>query len=294
MFDAAPVSAPVPLQQSEAFHRALAAFGRTPERLACGTLVLHRTFGPLPVRMIVRPRAQTVFDMHRLLERLPGRGPVILSPDAPMPLGQLGALPVVSPTTVAWLDLSPGEDALMAGLHQKWRNRLRHAQRQELRISRQNLPDDPSHWLLQMDAQQQRARRYRSWPPALTRAFARANPSQAKLFTARLGGNPVSALLLLRHGEVASYHIGHTGPLGRLTSAQTLLMWQAILWARRKGMRRLELGTLDTEEGAGRARFKLGTGAVTQRLGGTWIYAPALRPLARPLARLDRALMAGT
>lgn len=293
MFDAVPASDPSPLQQSDAFARALNALGTPPLRLEDGTLALHRKIGPLPVHMITRPGAETPETLRDLARSMKVRGPVLLAPDRTMPLNRIGALPLVSPSTVAQLDLTPDEKTLFAGLHQKWRNRLRHAQSQKLRVTRQNMPDDPGHWMLQADLVQQHQRGYRSWPLALTLAYGQANPGQAKLFTAFWGHEPVAGLLILRHGTGATYHIGHTRASGRLVSAHTLLLWSAIRWAKSKGLQKLELGTFDTEENAGLARFKLGTGARPHRLGGTWLWYPSLTSLLRPLARLDRRLMQG-
>lgn len=291
MFDAAPSDGPVALQQSVAFSRALEKLGTPPLRLEDGTLVLRRRLGPLPLSMLTRPAAIAVEDLHATAQAIPAPGPVLIAPDRPLPLHQIGALPLVSPMTVATLDLTPDTDSLRAGLHQKWRNRLRHAEQQGMRVARQNMPDDPGHWLLQADLVQQSARGYRSWPIPLTLAYGRANPGQSKLFTAFLGKEPVAAMLVLTHDRGATYHIGHTRPSGRLVSAHTQLMWSAILWARSKGLRHFELGTIDSEEGRGLARFKLGTGAQAQVLGGTWVWWPPLTTLFRPLARLDRSLM---
>lgn len=291
MFDAAPALEPRPLQQSDAFARALDAVGTPPVTLDDGTLVLHRKIGPVPLHMITRPRAETPGALLEITRSRVFRGPLVLAPERTMPLDRIGALPLVSPSTIARLDLTPDEKTLFAGLHQKWRNRLRHAQSQKLRVTRQNMPDDPGHWMLQADLVQQHQRGYRSWPLALTLAYGRANPGQAKLFTAFWGREPVAAVLILRHSTGATYHVGHTRPSGRLVSAHTLLLWSAIRWAKSKGVQQLELGTLDAEENAGLARFKLGTGAQPHRLGGTWLLWPPLTSLLRPLARLDRKLM---
>lgn len=291
MFDVPCPPEPVPLSQSDAFVAALAHAGTPPLRLADGTVVLHRKFGPLPLHMITRPPAQTPEGMLMAARAVPAKGPLILSPDRPMPLHEIGAVPLVSPQSIAVLDLSPDPAQLQANLHHKWRNRLKHAQKQTLRVARQNMPDDPDHWLLNADAAQQRSRGYRGWPRALTLAYARANPGQAKLFTAFCGREPVAGVVLLRYGCAATYHIGHTRPSGRLLSAHTLLMWSAIRWARSQGLHQLELGTIDTEDGSGLARFKLGTGAGTRALGGTWAWWPPVTRLLRPIARLDRGLM---
>ena len=153
------------------------------------------------------------------------------------------------------------------------------------------MPDQPDHWLLATDVAQQATRRYRGWPPVLTCAFSRENPGDAKLFVAHLGRAPVAGLLVLRHGGGASYHIGHTRSAGRMTSAHCLLLWQAILWLKKKQTSYFELGFVDTEEGADLARFKLGIGANVRPLGGTWLWWPPLTKLLRPIGIMDHRLM---
>ncbi|MBW4708060.1 GNAT family N-acetyltransferase [Roseobacter sp. YSTF-M11] len=291
MFDAAPPCDPQPLQQSEAFERALQAIGTPTQRLPDGMLVVRRSFGPTTVSMITRPQATSARALCTSARALGTRGPVIIAPDTILPLHTIGALPLISPTSIATLDLRHDLGRLRAGLHQKWRNRLKHAERQNLRLTRQNMPDDPQHWLFQAEARQQRQRRYRHWPGALTLAYARENRGQAKLFSAYWGREPIAAMLILRHGATATYHIGHTRPAGRIASAHTLLLWAVIRWAQTKGVAHLELGSIDTEDGKGLARFKLGTGAGVRRLGGTWVRWAPLTQLISPLARMDRKLM---
>ncbi|WZK87084.1 GNAT family N-acetyltransferase [Aliisedimentitalea scapharcae] len=307
MFDiaAAQMSPPVrprrtdtvrPLQQSSEFAGALRYLGRTPLILPQldRILVLRRRFWPgIDVAML--PRVQ-LRKPQRLLEILQEEGltrtPILLSPDHPEPnLGPLGAVPLVGPARAAILKLDRDLTQLRAQLHQKWRNRLVHSESQALRVTQQNLAQDPTHWVLTSDQIQQRQRRYQNWPIALTLAYARENPGQAKLFTAYDGNDPVAAILVLRHGGGATYHIAVSSPRGRQTSAHNLLIWNAIEWLHEQGCVQLDLGLVNTEDAPGLARFKLGTGADLQTLGGTWIWWPPLGRTLGPLAALDRRLM---
>jgi hypothetical protein len=285
-----------PLQQSAEFAAALRLAGQTPlvlDRLK-NTLVLHRRLRGIPVAMVNRAH---IAKPLRLLEMLQEEGlhrtPVILSPDNQVPdLARHGAVPLMSPARTAQWDLNIDQDARRAGLHQKWRNRLNHAERQGLRVTRQNMPGDANHWLLTADVLQQQAKGYKSWPAALTLAYAQANTGQAKLFQAFDGNEPVAAMLILRHGRGATYHISHATVRGKQLSAHNLLLWEAASWLSAKGCEQLELGVINTEDAPGLARFKLGTGARLHSLGGTWGYWPPARRLLRPLAALDRRMMA--
>lgn len=244
--------------------------------------MLSRASLPAPHKM--KRRLETA-GLHRHL--------LILSPDRPSPeLREIGAVPVMTPASIAEIDLRPLQSIRRAALHQKWRNRLVHAERQGLRITRQNLPLKPDHWLLRAEAKQQARQGYQNWPEALTLAYARQSPGAAKLFTAYEGQNPIAAMLFLRHGDTATYHIGHTTARGRALSAHTFVLWQAANWLALKGHQWLDLGMINTHgPAAGLARFKLGAGARSRTLGGTWVWWPPLGRSLRPLAHLDRRAM---
>ncbi|TNJ44025.1 GNAT family N-acetyltransferase [Phaeobacter sp. B1627] len=283
------------LAQSPHFVAALRHAGQAPlllDRLQ-DMVVLRRTICGLPCAMVNRA---DLVKPARLLEILQEEGlrrtPVILSPERPVPeLARLGALPLMTPASVGTLAIHQNREDRRAGLEQKWRNRLSHAESQALRITRRNMPLSPDHWLLRADAAQQRRRRYRSWPVALTLAYAEANPGCAKLFEAFDDHERVAGILVLTHGEGATYHIAHSTERGKDLSAHNLLMWTAMDWLASKGIRQLDLGVINTEDAAGLARFKLGTGATVETLGGTWLFWPPLGRCLAPLASIDLNLM---
>lgn len=293
----------VALQQSQELLKALKAVGQAPLVLPGpeATIVTRRRLaGGLPLAMVNRfAPDQPKHLLDRLSQSGLSRTPVILAPERPCPmLADLGALPLVTPAHVALLALSPCQDTQRARLHQKWRNRLNQAQKQAkntgLRITRQTMPQDPRHWLFDADAAQQRQRGYRSWPLALTLAYGAQNPGQAKLFQVFEEKTALAAILLLRHGAGATYHISHSTDRGKALSAHNLLLWEAMTWAAKSGCLHLDLGVINTEEAPGLARFKLGTGARLHQLGGTWLYHRPLRRLFAPLARLERGKMASS
>ncbi|KPA21950.1 FemAB family protein [Shimia sp. SK013] len=290
MFDASSSFLPwSPLHQSDEYARTLAQVDAKTTRLADGTLVLQRRIRGFETAML--PRANISQNSMLGLIRDSGmhKNLLVVTPDDPAPwLANLGAVAVMSPSHVAHVDLSGDLEAQM---HQKWRNRLRAAERQNLRITRQNLPVKPDNWILRHDGDQQKARRYKTWTDALTLAYAKANRGNAKLFTAFDGKTEVAAMLFLRHGDCATYHIGHTTDQGRATNAHNLLLWEAMTWLASKGVTHLELGQVDTETSPGLARFKLGVGARVRPLGGTWLWWPPLGKALTPLKYLDRRAM---
>lgn len=280
----------LPLPQSPEFARACAALGRPLRH--CGTeggprwQVQARRLGRLGrLDLISRGPVGTPEDLRRwpAAWRASHDGaPLVLNADglSPETLRAEGFWPLVTPACLGLLPL--GESAAMRGrLKQKWRNRLNRAEESALAITEKALT--PDHWLLAAEASQARRRGYKGLPPAFSAAFAAANPGKARVYEARHRGTPVAAVLMLRHGRMATWQIGVTTDEGRRHQAMTLLLWRAMVQLAAQGHQSLDLGILNTDDAPGLARFKLGTGAQVHRLGGTWLHLGALAPLARRL-----------
>lgn len=282
------VSPCVPLPQSPEFARALAALGAPLRRHAAAGVTWQareRRLGPLGrVAVISRGPVGAAADRAAWLRDVARHQPgaVLLEAEnfAPDALRAAGFWPLVTPASLALLPL--GDAARMrAAMHQKWRNRLVRAEGTELRVSRTPLRD--GHWLLAADAAQARARGYRPMPAAVSLAFARENPGAAIVFEARRGAEPLAAVLVLRHGAMATWQIGHATEAGRAVNAMNLVLWQATVALAAAGHAVLDLGLVNGDDAPGIARFKLGTGARLHRLSGSWLRHGALAPVARHL-----------
>ena len=252
------------------YARTLQRLGRPVTRLPGGALSVARRIGPL--RLTWLPQPATLPPAEAL------RGLVLIQASDAGQDAQLrsrGAIPLLTPQYRAVMALCPDADRRLALQHQKWRNRLRHGQRQGLEITHAPLPRDPDHWLLAAEAAQQHARGYRALPAE----FALHWP-QGRLFIARREAGIVAAQLFLLHPPGASYHIGWSNDAGRAASAHNLLLWQAGRWLAARGITRLDLGPLD-ETAPGLTRFKLGAGASALPGGHTWLASRILAPLGR-------------
>lgn len=185
---------------------------------------------------------------------------------------QAGLRRVMTGYSTVMLNLSLSLEDLRAGLHQKWRNRLKRAE--DAPISVRSAPPKLSRyaWLLREEERQREARRYEALPTALTPAYAqRGGADRVTVLEAVHKGRPVAAMLFLRHGSAATYHIGWSDAEGRRLGAHNLLLWNAIERLRAAGVRALDLGGVDTEHGAGLARFKLGSGGAVTTLAGVFV-----------------------
>lgn len=276
-----------PLQQHPGFAEALRLMGGDAEMVdlgGAGTAVVVRRRLPVlgPIGTVIRGPCwlPDVPDDERA-ERL-ARAAALVEADAPCPSLRLaGFRAVATPAHVAEIDLSTTPEARRAALAPKWRHALVRAERAGLMLREEAFRGGPDHWLRAREAELRRARRFRALPPAFATAFALANPGAARLFTAHQGGSHVAAMLVLVHRPVATYHIGWAGEAGRAACAHHLLLMHVADAMAARGLRRLDLGTVDTDAAPGLARFKVGGGAAVRALGGSWVRLPGLARLAR-------------
>lgn len=176
---------------------------------------------------------------------------------------------VMTSYSTAILDLTPPEADLRAAQHQKWRNRLNTAERSGLQVGRADRHARLYHWLLEAEVAQQKKRRYSALSPALVPAW-QSDGGGLRVLTASQRGEIVAAMLFLIHGARATYHIGWSNADGKRLNAHNLLLWRAVRKLKASGVAELDLGGLNTEDMAGIARFKLGSGAEVKTLCGTW------------------------
>lgn len=285
--DALPdASTALPLQQHPGFARALWAMG-----VPAFPATLHTGARRIGHALMVKRRLAGLFgvgfmsqgpvwsDCARLADRIDGfaafarDGLRLVNSCAgdDVALGGANYRRIMTPATVAEVDLSGGTDAQRNAMSVKWRNRLSRAERSGLRWQSMRYEPAADDWLLKLEARQRKLKRYKALPLDFTRAWAAANPRQSRLFVAYDGRERVAAMLFLTHGPVATYHIGWSGTLGREMWAHNFLLSHAMAWCADKGITRLDLGTIDTESSSGLARFKLGAGAKPVPLGGTWL-----------------------
>lgn len=276
-WDAALAPGGLPLQQSAAYGAVAEAAGRRVLRLELwhGARILgHAQIlrrGPVALlsRGPVWVGTPDPATRRAALRALGAAQPfLIVTPEAEEGAG----LPLVTPRHVAEIDLTVGPTALRAAMAGKWRNRLVVAESAGLSL-RPGGPRDLDD-LIAREVAQRRARGYRALPPEFTRAVAALGPGAVRLWCARRKGETLAAMAFLLHRPWATYHLGWSGPEGRSVHAHALLLWTAMQAFAAEGMTRLDLGDVNTEDAAGLARFKIGSGARVRALGATVLLPP--------------------
>ncbi|MGH1354913.1 MAG: GNAT family N-acetyltransferase [Thalassovita sp.] len=266
---------PAPLQQSSEYAQALSAIGAdvVVDRQLClrRKLPVVGTIGYLP-RGNWPARPPTGMTLINATDA-----------DQDNAIRAAGALPLMTPQTLAVLELGGTETDWLTAMHGKWRNRLRAALDGPLVLHSAEFCSKSHTWLLDRETAQRADRGYTTLPHALIRAYPQ---DQTLVIEAHLNDVPVAAMLFLLHPPGATYHIGWSGPEGRKANAHNLILWHAMHHLQLRGITHLELGTLDSINAPGLARFKLGSGAKPLKLGHSWLYLPRLAPLFRAIRRV--------
>lgn len=177
------------------------------------------------------------------------------------------------------INLSQSEEMLLTAQDGKWRNRLRAAQKSELTITHGGKTPKPAKygWLLEKEVEQSARIGYAALTPALVPAFQAAAPSgkadnlyYIQATDPTRGTEPIGAMLFLLHGNTATYHIGWASEEGKAKNVHNLLLWEAMLALKKRGIHWLDLGGV-SDDSAGIKRFKLGAGGKVVSLAGTYL-----------------------
>ena len=176
------------------------------------------------------------------------------------------------------VDLLQDEEALMAGLHGKWRNALRGALRAGLSVECIPFGSAPARFGALYDEVKNAKGFSVDIPPEFYERL-KGSDFRHDLLIATKDGTDLAAFSLGRSGSTMVYLFGGTAAAGRAVNAGHFVMWQAILHGRAEGFTTLDLGGIDPEANPTVARFKQRTGGADVQAPGPWEYRPpGLRP----------------
>ncbi len=213
-----------------------------------------------------------------LKKSLPQRWPrlLVLTPNEAggEAAGLSGMSRVMTGDATVLLDLTREEVALRAAMDQGWRNRLSKAERSGLQVQKAGTKPAQYRWLLDAEAKQRQKRGYRAMPVEMTERWQGERGERGAgvaVYRADLGREAVAGMLFLVHGRRATYHVGWTSEEGRNNAAHNLILWTAMKDLKARGIATLDLGGVNTQSGAGIARFKLETGGTVLVRAGSYV-----------------------
>lgn len=172
-----------------------------------------------------------------------------------------------------WLDLQKDEDEMRKSLKPSWRNQLVTAEKVDMQaVEDTMLADLP--WLVQSYMKDRLEKKYAGPSPKLIEKlchYAVQNGEKPLLLKMVKDHKDIAGILIFIHGASATYQIGWTGKSGRKSYAHNLLLWQAALQLKARGVHYFDLGGINVDTAEGVARFKRGMGGQDYSLLGTFV-----------------------
>lgn len=169
-----------------------------------------------------------------------------------------------------WWNLESSEEESLAQLKSNWRGHLRQALNFNLEIEW----DDTGKflpWLIQIYEEDKQNKDYSGVSPQLLNNLAlfSTNKDPMIIGKARIKRRDIAAILIICHGQSATYQIGWNSQEGRKYNAHHFLLWRAKFMLHSRGIKDLDLGGINNDEAAqGIKKFKEGTGAKISILAG--------------------------
>lgn len=195
----------------------------------------------------------------------------------------------VQPARTILLDLTPGEETLLAAMKEKWRYNIRLAGRKGVQVRAARSLEDVRAWysLLQITSQRDAFGIHtfdyyrRAW-----QLFAPLN--QAQLLLAEYEGQALAGIFVGCMARKALYLYGASGNEHRNLMPNYLLQWEAIRWAKSQGATSYDFWGIPETDDAGEAlagvyRFKSGWGGRVARFACN--YEHVFHPLTMRLAQ---------
>lgn len=167
-----------------------------------------------------------------------------------------------------WLDLKKSLVELRSLLKQKWRNCLSKAERSELKVTVDSQGKN-LHLFLKYYSEHKQQKNYQGASAEFVyQEVTTAAPlGDVILIWAWAYGEPVAAVMLLKHGKSASYRVGWNTQVGRMHNAHYLLLWKGIELLKNDGLEAFDLGGIKPEAPS-LSHFKNGMGGVNTKLPG--------------------------
>lgn len=177
------------------------------------------------------------------------------------------------------IDLRKNEQQLLMGLKKKWRYCLRKSLQSDLNINVSSGDNLELKTLLDKYTKLQERKDFSGIPNSLISSLAQqvAEEWDFVLFVAKNNDSSnledcLGMLVIIMHGDTATYLIGLTNNKGRCLNVNYALLWHAMLHAKSSGTKWFDIGGLDESTPDGIAHFKRGLNSSLYSLVGEWRY----------------------
>ncbi len=172
------------------------------------------------------------------------------------------------------VDLSQSPDDLRKGLHQRWRNYLKNAEKSGYTVVEGDTEELYNEFLVLYDQMMARKQFDTTVDVREFKRLQHGLPAHLKMHVllCKRDGRTLNALVVSHVAESAIYLLAATGDEGLKERGAHLLQWRAIEWLKGRGCRWYDLGGINPDRNPGVYQFKSGIGGVEVRQLGAFEY----------------------
>jgi len=181
------------------------------------------------------------------------------------------------PFSSGLLNLKFNEDELLMGLKKKWRYFLRKGELHKISTITSSRDNHNIEVLLKNYNLLQERQGFVGISDALIVSLAKQMSDEwefslliSDYCDVKNPNSPLGMLVYIRHGDTATYLIGITSSQGKSLNINYVLLWQAILCAKRDGCKWFDIGGLNSTTPEGIRHFKKGLNSELYDLTGEW------------------------
>ena len=168
------------------------------------------------------------------------------------------------------VDLTPSIENIKKNFQKNWRNALTKSEKNKLTVTLDNDLDYLGGFLMNYIKDRVK-KRYAGASPKFLSALSKyaAMQNECLLMVASEDGEVIASILVYQHAHGATYQAGWTTPYGREKGAHHLLLWNAIVELKKRGVTHFDLGGYN-DETTGIQTFKEGLGGQNIALIGSY------------------------
>ncbi len=181
--------------------------------------------------------------------------------------------------TEAWgsglIDLSINSDQLLSRLDGKWRNSMRKAIKNNIKIELVQNNSCNIDLLISSYKNLQIKNKFKSISEELIIELSKFKTFDLSfnLFVATEfnSNDPIGHLVIIKTGDTSLYLLGSVNTIGRKLQANSLLLWESIIFSKSEGSKWFDLGGISKNTPKGIKEFKMGINPEIYTLAGEFV-----------------------
>ena len=186
-------------------------------------------------------------------------------------LRAMGFFKIMTGYSSILVDLTLSPDQWLKDMLQRWRYQLNKAHKQNLDIKEAEVDSDAFEDFLESYKVFKKNTKFSGPSAPFLRALCQNMTGHVSFLQAHDENGPIASILVITHGQTATYLAGITTDAGRQKGGHNILLWRVMHDLKAKGVKKLDLGGVNMKGALGVTRFKEGIRKKKYHLLGIYV-----------------------